>query len=61
MHEIDDFWFIEENNLLALNAFIALGYSKLVHEAVVNGAGLLPRDSNGDPIFEIDFSHPAIH
>ena len=51
MQEEDDYWFCEDNNLLARNSFMCLGYSKLVFEAVVTSDGLLPFDSNGDPIF----------
>ena len=40
---------------------MTVGYSKLVHEAVVDGNGILPTNSNGDPIFTVDTSHPAIH
>ena len=61
MHEVGDYWIVEDNNLLALNSFFSLGYSKLVHEAVVDSNGVVQRDSRGEPIFEIDFSHPAIH
>ena len=36
MHELEQYWFLEEINLLALNTFIGLGYAKVVKRAQVN-------------------------
>ena len=58
MHEINDYWLIEDNNLLALNSFLGVGYSKLVSVATtVNG--FLPAGDLGG--FSFTVAQPVVH
>ena len=61
MHETNSYWeIVNENNLLALNAFRGLGYAKLVQTNAVTATGTLPMGSNG-PLCSVDTTKPVVH
>ena len=59
MHEINDYWLIEDNNLLAVNSFVGVGYSKLVSTAATNSNDLLPAGDLGG--FSFTLANPVVH
>ena len=60
-HEIIEYWFLEESNLLALNTFIGVGYCKMVKRAFINSDGTMIRDATGEPDPTPDESQPKLH
>ena len=55
MHEVNEYWVIGDNNLLARNSFQGVGYTKLVLHAIVNN-GFLPSGDLGGFSFTPDFN-----
>ena len=60
-HETVHYWFLEETNLLALNAFIGNGYCKLVNKAITNVDGTINLDANGEPLVVPDTVSDPLH
>ena len=48
-HEVIEYWFLTESNLIALNTFIGVGYCKMVKRALINPDGTMIRDENLEP------------
>ena len=46
-----DMWELEEENKLALNTFVGIGYAISASRAFTNTDGTIRRDSSGNPIW----------